>query len=160
MIWDRVNINGQRTGNYIKKQERLHSANMTREDHDFYKDQVGEGKRNCSVKDLDSKWKATEDRRKLTLSLDSRVTAFLDKFQHITNSIQELEFVRVLAAVEMILESHLIEHFISVISSGKTTWSDLQVAFPKLSTVILQQSRLSCICILPSLDLSLSLKRD
>ena len=81
---------------------------------------------------VDNKWKATEDRRKLTLFLDSHVTAFPDKFQHITNSLQELKFARVLAAVGVILGSHLIEPFIYLTSSSKTTWSVLQVAFPTL----------------------------
>lgn len=75
------------------------------------------------------------------LRVDPSVTAFLEKFEHITNqlaclvrSFQTLEYIRVLAAVVVSLGSHLILPFISLTSSAKTTQQKLLTAFPQLYT--------------------------
>ena len=73
------------------------------------------------------------------LLVDPHVTAFLDKYEHITNqlaclvrSFQTLEYVRVLAGVVVALASHLILPYISLTSSSTTTQAKLMVAFPTL----------------------------
>ena len=73
------------------------------------------------------------------LQIDSKVTAFLAKFEHITNqlaclvrSFQTLDYVRVLAAVVVALSTHLILPFISLTSSSTTTQPHLMEAFPQL----------------------------
>ena len=73
------------------------------------------------------------------LRVDTHVTAFLDKFEHITNqlaclvrSFQTLDYIRVLAAVVVALGSHLILPFISLTSSATTTQEKLLTAFPQL----------------------------
>ena len=73
------------------------------------------------------------------LLVDHDVTAFLSSFEDITNqlaclvrSFQDLDYVRVLAAVVVSLASHLILPYISLTSSTTTTQSKLMVAFPAL----------------------------
>ena len=75
------------------------------------------------------------------LLVDPHVTAFLDKFEHITNqlaclvrSFQTLDYIRVLAAVVVALGSHLILPYISLTSSSTTTQEKLLTAFPALYT--------------------------
>ena len=75
------------------------------------------------------------------LNLDKDVTAFLEFYPHITNqlacvvrSFQSLDYVRVLAAVAVLLGQHLVEPFISLTSSSKTRYEKLVVAFPQLYT--------------------------
>ena len=73
------------------------------------------------------------------LSIDSKVTEFLAKYEHITNqlaclvrSFNTLDYVRVLAAVVVALGSHLILPYISLTSSSSTTQIKLMEAFPAL----------------------------
>ena len=73
------------------------------------------------------------------LQVDPHVTAFLEKFEHITNqlaclvrSFQTLDYVRVLAGVVVALASHLILPFISLTSSSTTSQAKLMEAFPIL----------------------------
>ena len=73
------------------------------------------------------------------LLVDPKVTAFLDKFEHITNqlaclvrSFQTLDYIRVLAGVVVALGSHLIILYISLTSSATTTQVKLMEAFPAL----------------------------
>ena len=73
------------------------------------------------------------------LLIDPKVTAFLAKFEHITNqlaclvrSFQTLDYIRVLAAVVVALSTHLILPFISLTSSSTTTQLQLMEAFPQL----------------------------
>ena len=49
-------------------------------------------------------------------------------------SFQSLDYVRVLAAVAVLLGQHLVEPFISLTSSSKTRYEKLVVAFPQLYT--------------------------
>ena len=73
--------------------------------------------------------------------VDPHVTAFLEKFEHITNqlaclvrSFQTLDYVRVLAGVVVALASHLILPFISLTSSSTTSQAKLMEALPILYT--------------------------
>jgi hypothetical protein len=75
----------------------------------------------------------------ISLYLDKHVSSFLSKFPNITNSLaciirsfQELEYLRVLAAVIMIVGVHLVEPYLSLTTSFTTTWCDLVKAFPSL----------------------------
>ena len=75
----------------------------------------------------------------VALFLDKDVTKFLDKFTNITNnlacivrSFADLEYVRVLAAVGVIVGTHIVEPFLSLTTSTKTDYSKLQEAFPQL----------------------------
>ena len=75
------------------------------------------------------------------LKVDPHVSAFLEKFEHITNqlaclvrSFQNLDYIRVLAAAVVALATHLILPFINLTSSATTTQEKLLVAFPQLYT--------------------------
>ena len=77
----------------------------------------------------------------IAIHLDEKVTQFLLKYDHITNQLacicrrfEDLEFVRVMAAIGVIVGMHLVEPFISLTTSTKTTRSKLEVAFKKLYT--------------------------
>ena len=75
----------------------------------------------------------------VALSLDNDVTDFLDNYQHITNqlacivrSYAAIDYLRILAAVGVIIGIHLIEPFQSLTSSSKTNYSKLMTSFPQL----------------------------
>ena len=75
----------------------------------------------------------------LTNFLDSSVISFLDKFTNITNSLacvvrsfEEIEYLRILSTVGVIIGTHLIEPFLSLTTSSQTTWEKLMTAFPTL----------------------------
>ena len=75
----------------------------------------------------------------VTLALDSQVTSFLDKHSNISNtltcivrSLERVEHLRILAAVGVILGTHLVEPYLSMTSSSTTTWDKLISAFPTL----------------------------
>ena len=77
----------------------------------------------------------------IAIHLDEKVTQFLLKYDHITNQLacicrrfEDLEFVRVMAAIGVIVGMHLVEPFISLTTSTKTTRSKLEVAFKQLYT--------------------------
>ena len=77
----------------------------------------------------------------ISLYLDKHVSSFLSKFTNITNSLaciirsfEELEYLRVLAAVIVIVGVHLVEPYLSLTTSSTTTWDDLVKAFPSLYT--------------------------
>ena len=77
----------------------------------------------------------------ITLWLDDHVTAFLNKFTSVTNSLaciirsfQDIKYLRVLCVVGVILGVHLIEPYLSLTSSSETTWEKLVEAFPPLYT--------------------------
>ena len=70
---------------------------------------------------------------------DEDICRFLQKFDHVTNNLacivccfEPVEFLRVFALVEAAVGLHLIEPFVRLTSSCKTTYSDLQSAFPRL----------------------------
>lgn len=75
----------------------------------------------------------------LALHYDTNISAFLSKYTNITNtlacivrSFQDLEYLRVLAAVGAIIGIHLVEPFLSLTTSTKVDYSKLQTAFPLL----------------------------
>ena len=75
----------------------------------------------------------------VTLALDSKVTAFLEKYQYITNtlacivrSFESVEYLRILAAVGVIMGTHLVEPYLSLTSSSTTSWDKLRSSFPTL----------------------------
>ena len=75
----------------------------------------------------------------MTLYLDQDINSFLDKFTNVTNTLAcivrsfgNLEYVRVLAAVGVIVGTHIIEPFLSLTSSSVTDYSKLMEAFPQL----------------------------
>ena len=75
----------------------------------------------------------------VTLALDSKVTDFLAKYTNVTNtlacivrSFESVEYLRILAAVGVILGTHLVEPYLSLTSSTTTTWDKLRSAFPIL----------------------------
>ena len=75
----------------------------------------------------------------VTLWLDQNVSRFLNRFTNITNnlacivrSFEGLDYLRVLAAVIVIMGVHLLEPYLSLTTSSTTTYSKLQEAFPKL----------------------------
>ena len=75
----------------------------------------------------------------VALNLDSKVNSFLDKYTNITNSLaciirsfESVEYLRILAAVGVILGTHLVEPYLSLTSSSLTTWDNLASAFPTL----------------------------
>ena len=75
----------------------------------------------------------------VALALDSKITSFLAKYTNITNnlacivrSFESLEYLRVLAAVGVIIGMHLVEPYLSLTSSSTTTWEKLITAFPTL----------------------------
>ena len=77
----------------------------------------------------------------VALYLDADVLKFLEKFTNITNtlacivrSFSTLDYVRVLAAVGVIVGIHIVEPFLSLTTSTKTDYSKLQESFPKLYT--------------------------
>ena len=67
------------------------------------------------------------------------MTAFLAKYQNITNtlacivrSFECVDYLRVLAAVGVIIGMHLVEPYLSLTSSSTTSWKQLMTAFPTL----------------------------
>ena len=75
----------------------------------------------------------------ITLFLDKHVSDFLAKFSNITNclaciirSFEGLEYLRVLAAVTVVIGIHLVEPYLSLTTSSTTTWDKLVEAFPSL----------------------------
>ena len=69
------------------------------------------------------------------------MSAFLAKYQNITNtlacivrSFEGIDYLRILAAVGVIVGTHLIEPYLSLTSSSTTSWEQLMVAFPSLYT--------------------------
>lgn len=75
----------------------------------------------------------------ITLYLDNHVTNFLGKFTNITNSLaciirsfEGLEYLRVLAAVKVVVGVHLVEPYLSLTTSSSTSWEKLVQAFPTL----------------------------
>ena len=77
----------------------------------------------------------------ITLFLDKHISKFLNKFTNITNSLaciirsfESLEYLRVLAAVAVVIGIHLIEPYLSLTTSSSTTWAKLVEAFPSLYT--------------------------
>lgn len=77
----------------------------------------------------------------ITNWLDKHVSAFLSKYTNVTNSLaciirsfQDIQYLRVLSTVGVILGVHLIEPYLSLTSSSVTTWEKLVVAFPQLYT--------------------------
>ena len=74
-----------------------------------------------------------------TLHHDKDIVAFLRKFDHVTNNLacivrcfEEVEFLRVFCLVGALIGLHLIEPFVRMTSSAKTSYADLQIAFPRL----------------------------
>ena len=77
----------------------------------------------------------------ISLFLDRHVSEFLNKFTNITNSLacivrsfEGLEYLRVLAAVIVIIGVQLVEPYLSLTTSSTTTWEKLVLAFPTLYT--------------------------
>ena len=75
----------------------------------------------------------------VTLSLDTKVTEFLARYTNITNSLacivrsfESVEYLRPLAAVGVIIGTHLVEPYISLTSSSNTSWDKLCSSFPSL----------------------------
>ena len=75
----------------------------------------------------------------IPLFLDSHVSNFLNKFTNITNSLaciirsfESLEYLRVLAAVVVVIGVHLVEPYLSLTTSSSTSWDKLVQAFPSL----------------------------
>ena len=75
----------------------------------------------------------------IVLWLDKNVSKFLDQFTNITNnlacivrSFAGLEYLRVLAAVTVIIGVHLVEPYLSLTTASSTTWEKLVEAFPTL----------------------------
>lgn len=75
----------------------------------------------------------------IALFLDKHVSDFLSKFSNISNSLaciirsfEGLEYLRVLAAVIVIIGVHLVEPYLSLTTSSSTTWETLVEAFPTL----------------------------
>jgi hypothetical protein len=75
----------------------------------------------------------------LALHFDTKITAFLEKYSNITNtlacivrSFEGLEYLRILAAVGAIIGIHRVEPFLSLTTSTNVGYSKLQVAFPCL----------------------------
>ena len=69
------------------------------------------------------------------------MSSFLAKYQNITNtlacivrSFEGIDYLRILAAVGVIIGTHLIEPYLSLTSSSTTSWEQLMVAFPSLYT--------------------------
>ena len=69
------------------------------------------------------------------------MSAFLAKYQNITNtlacivrSFEGIDYLRILAAVGVIIGTHLLEPYLSLTSSSTTSWEQLMVAFPSLYT--------------------------
>ena len=63
----------------------------------------------------------------MPLALDSRFTSFLDKHSNISKmlactvrSLESVDFLRILAAVGVILGAHLVEPYLSMTSSSTT----------------------------------------
>ena len=75
----------------------------------------------------------------VVLWLDKHVSDFLRRFTNVTNqlacivrSFENLEYLRVLAAVIVLVGVHLVEPFLSLTTSASTTWEKLREAFPQL----------------------------
>lgn len=75
---------------------------------------------------------------------DADVTSFLHKFAHITNNLaciirgfEHVEFLRILCLVGALIGIHLIEPYVKLTSSCKTTYGDLEKAFPLLHSELL-----------------------
>ena len=75
----------------------------------------------------------------IALFLDKHVSSFLSKFTNITNSLacllrsfENLDYLRVLAAVVVVIGVHLVEPYLSLTTSSSTTWDKLVLAFPTL----------------------------
>ena len=75
----------------------------------------------------------------IALFLDKHVSGFLNKFTNITNSLacllrsfESLDYLRVLAAVVVVIGVHLVEPYLSLTTSSSTTWEKLVSAFPTL----------------------------
>lgn len=75
----------------------------------------------------------------MALHLDSQLSAFLAKYSNTTNalacivrSFEDLEYLRILAAVGAIIGIHLVEPFISITTSTKVDYTKLQDTFPLL----------------------------
>ena len=69
------------------------------------------------------------------------MSSFLAKYQNITNtlacivrSFEGIDYLRILAAVGVIIGTHLIEPYLSLTSSSTPSWEQLMVAFPSLYT--------------------------
>jgi hypothetical protein len=77
----------------------------------------------------------------VALYLDQDILFFLDKFTNVTNtlacivrSFAGLDYVRVLAAVDVIVGTHIVEPFLSLTTSSSTDYAKLSEAFPQLYT--------------------------
>ena len=75
----------------------------------------------------------------MAVNLDSDVLAFLDKFTNVTNtlacivrSFSSIEYMRILAAVGVIIGTHLVEPFLSLTTSSTTDYNKLIPAFQLL----------------------------
>lgn len=73
------------------------------------------------------------------LHLDPYILDFLRKYDHITNNLaciirafESVEFLRIFCLVSALIGIHLIEPYVKFTSSAKTTYADLQKAFPLL----------------------------
>ena len=69
------------------------------------------------------------------------MSSFLAKYQNITNtlacivrSFEGIDYLRILAAVGVIIGTHLIEPYLSLTSSSTTSWEQLMTVFPTLYT--------------------------
>ena len=70
---------------------------------------------------------------------DKDICAFLRKFDHVTNNLacivrcfEDVEFLRVLCLVGALIGLHLVEPFVKITSSAKTTYADLKTIAPTL----------------------------
>ena len=75
----------------------------------------------------------------VTLFLDSHVSNFLSRFTNVTNSLaciirsfEGLDYLRVLAAVIVVVGVHLVEPYLSLTTSSSTSCDKLENAFPTL----------------------------
>ena len=75
----------------------------------------------------------------VVLWLDKHVSNFLSRFTNITNnlacivrSFENLEYIRVMAAVIVVIGVHLLEPYLSLTTSSNTNYAKLCEAFPKL----------------------------
>ena len=75
----------------------------------------------------------------VALALDSRVSSFLAKYTNVTNSLacivrslESVKYLRILAAVGVIVGTHPVEPYLSLTSDSNTTWDKLCTAFPTL----------------------------
>ena len=72
----------------------------------------------------------------VALNLDQNVSKFLLRYENITNqlacicrSFESLEYLRIMADVGAVIGIHLIEPFVSLTSSSKTTYSKLSHSY-------------------------------